>query len=400
MPDAQARFDGRRGPLAGLLLRNLLFSILTLGIYRFWGRTHVRRFVWRHTVVLDDALEYLGTGGELFIGFLIAIAVLLPVFAVYSALQFLFAVEWGPALSALEILYYLALFFLVQIAVHRMRRYRLTRTAWRGVRFGLGGSSFAYARIAFGYSLLTAATLGLAYPWLRVATLGYFARHARFGTARLSLAPSAAWLFPRWLAAGAPLAAGLGLFTALNLEPIADIGVFLEHGDDAIVERAVLDLAFWPLLLLPVAVIFWMRYGVVEFRHMIDSLRIGDAGFSSSFRTAFFFRRIGIFLVILIGGFGVLAIASFVHLVVFGLLMGDEEPSGLYVILMVLVPFIPVLLFSGIFKILFLDIPLLAHACATLGISNAAALDEVVQASGSLPAYGEGAAEALDVGGF
>ena len=64
-----ARFEGRQGPLAGLLLRNLLFSILTLGIYRFWGRTHVRRFVWRHTVLLDDALEYLGTGGELWRGF-------------------------------------------------------------------------------------------------------------------------------------------------------------------------------------------------------------------------------------------------------------------------------------------------------------------------------------------
>ena len=146
MPGEQARFDGRRGALGALMLRNLLFSILTLGIYRFWGRTHVRRFVWRHTALLDDALEYLGTGGELFIGFLIAVAVLLPVFAAYSLLQFLFADDPGHALLVLEALYYLVLFFLIQIAIHRMRRYRLTRTAWRGVRFGLGGSSFTSMR--------------------------------------------------------------------------------------------------------------------------------------------------------------------------------------------------------------------------------------------------------------
>ena len=52
------------------------------------------------------------TGGELFIGFLIAVAALLPVFAVYSVLQFeeveqLFADDPGQALLVLEVLYYL-----------------------------------------------------------------------------------------------------------------------------------------------------------------------------------------------------------------------------------------------------------------------------------------------------
>ena len=245
-----ARFDGRLGALGVLMLRNLLFSILTFGIYRFWGRTHVRRFVWRHTTVLDDALEYLGTGGELFIGFLIAVAVLLPVFAAYSVLQFVFTDGSQVALIALEVLYYLALFFLIQIAIHRMRRYRLTRTAWRGVRFGLGGSSLAYARVAFGYSLLTAATLGFAYPWLRVATLKYFASHAYFGTASVALTPNARWLFRRWLAVVAPLMAILALFIALNLEMFENIRFFFEEGYDRAGGRAMLSLSFWPLHLL------------------------------------------------------------------------------------------------------------------------------------------------------
>ena len=380
------------------MLRNLMFSILTFGIYRFWGRTHVRRFVWRHTTVLDDALEYLGKGGELFIGFLIAVAVLLPVFAAYSLLQFLFADDSGYALFVLEALYYLVLFFLVQIAIHRMRRYRLTRTAWRGVRFGLGGSSLAYARISFGYGLLTAATLGFAYPWMRVATLKYFADHAYFGTASVALAPNAGWLFRRWLAVVAPLIAGWGLFVALNLEEFGDIQFFLEQGNNMIVGQTILSLAFWPLLLLPVGAFFWMRYRVVEFRHMIDNLGIGDTSFVSSFRTGVFFKQIGIFLIFLVGGIGIMSVVIKLIFVIFDSAVGID---GSFVsVLYFLVPFILLLLFSGIIKVLFLDIPLLAHACETLEISNGRALDEVVQFSAAVPSYGEGTAEALDVGGF
>ena len=74
--------------------------------------------------------------------------------------------------------------------------------------------------------------------------------------------------------------------------------------------------------------------------------------------------------------------------------------GGTTAVLAIFVPVIVLVLFTGMLRTLFLDIPLLAHACETLEISNAGALDEVVQASVSLPSYGEGTAEALDVGGF
>ena len=393
MSGEQARFDGRRGVLGALMLRNLLFSILTLGIYRFWGRTHVRRFVWRHTALLDDSLEYLGTGGELFIGFLIAVAVLLPVFAAYSLLQFLFADDPGHALLMLEALYYLVLFFLIQIAIHRMRRYRLTRTAWRGVRFGLGGSSFTYARIAFGYSLLTAATLGLAYPWMRVATLGYFARHAYFGTAGLALAPDARWLFRRWLAVVAPLIAGIGLFVALNLEQFGNIESFMDQGNNRSASQAMLRVAFWPLAFWPVVILAWIWYRVVEFRHMLSCLAIGDTGFISLVRPKYAFWRLLIFVLAV---FAALAL-SVVVMASIGFGFAGNSPEAVIVLF---IPAILLALFLGILRTLLLDIPLLKHACETLEISNAGALEEVAQSSAAVPSYGEGTAEALDVGGF
>ena len=393
-----ARFEGRRGPLAGLLLRNLLFSILTFGIYRFWGRTHVRRFVWRHTVLLDDALEYLGTGGELFIGFLIAVAALLPVFAAYSLLQFVFADGPDYVLLVLEALYYLVLFFLIQIAIHRMRRYRLTRTAWRGVRFGLGGSSLTYARISFGYGLLTAVTLGLAYPWARAATLGYFARHAYFGTAGIALTPDARWLFRRWVVVIVSLIGALGLFAALNLENFEAISHYVEYETFDSVPYVVKSMVYLPLILLPVSFLLWIRYRVVEYRHMMGCLSIGDTGLTSFARTKFVFWRLLIFVLVMFA-IGVL-LGAFALSMMIGSGKTGLTHGGTTAVLAIFVPVIVLVLFTGMLRTLFLDIPLLAHACETLDILNAEALDDVVQSSAAAPSYGEGTAEALDVGGF
>ncbi len=49
------------------------------GIYRFWLATDIRRFLWSNTEVAGDGLEYIGTARELLLGFLIAIALLIPI---------------------------------------------------------------------------------------------------------------------------------------------------------------------------------------------------------------------------------------------------------------------------------------------------------------------------------
>jgi uncharacterized membrane protein YjgN (DUF898 family) len=41
-------FSGSGGPLFGIFLRNLFLSILTLGIYYFWGKVRARRYILGH----------------------------------------------------------------------------------------------------------------------------------------------------------------------------------------------------------------------------------------------------------------------------------------------------------------------------------------------------------------
>ena len=72
-------FSGSWKEFAPIALTNLLLTIVTLGIYRFWAKTRERRYLWSHTRFIDDTLEWTGTGKELFIGFIMAaVLVLFP----------------------------------------------------------------------------------------------------------------------------------------------------------------------------------------------------------------------------------------------------------------------------------------------------------------------------------
>ncbi len=66
------RFHGSWQEFARIAFPNLLLTIVTLGIYRFWATTRERDYLWSKTEFIDERLEWTGRGIELFIGFLMA----------------------------------------------------------------------------------------------------------------------------------------------------------------------------------------------------------------------------------------------------------------------------------------------------------------------------------------
>src|SRR5262249_56907301 len=110
-----ARFVGRDAVYWRLMTRGAVLLLCTLGIYRFWLATDVRRFLWGNTEIAGDSLEYIGTAREILIGFLIAIAFLLPVNAVF----YLGALARGTLGQAIGALAVAALALLGQFAVYR-----------------------------------------------------------------------------------------------------------------------------------------------------------------------------------------------------------------------------------------------------------------------------------------
>ncbi len=75
------RFLGQRRSYWRLLIRGAALLMVTLGIYRFWLVTDVRRFLWSNTEIAGERIEYTGTALELLLGFLVAVALLIPIYA-------------------------------------------------------------------------------------------------------------------------------------------------------------------------------------------------------------------------------------------------------------------------------------------------------------------------------
>ena len=61
-------------------IKGAALLLVTLGIYRFWLMTDVRRFLWSNTEIAGETLEYDGLATELLLGFLFAIAILIPIY--------------------------------------------------------------------------------------------------------------------------------------------------------------------------------------------------------------------------------------------------------------------------------------------------------------------------------
>jgi uncharacterized membrane protein YjgN (DUF898 family) len=203
-PPMPVAFSGSRGEFFHLVKRGAALELVTLGFYRFWLLTDIRRHLWSNTLVDGDAAEYTGRGKELLIGFLVALAILVPIYLGYFLIGL--EAEHYQAFASIPLIAFFYLFG--QFAIYRARRYRLTRTVWRGVRFWMSGSGWIYALRASLWGLLSAVTLGLALPWRTAALERYKMRHSYYGDLQGSFEGRGWEFFKRgwWLWLLAPVA--------------------------------------------------------------------------------------------------------------------------------------------------------------------------------------------------
>jgi uncharacterized membrane protein YjgN (DUF898 family) len=201
---ASVSFSGERGEFRRLVTRGAGLEIVTVGFYRFWLATDIRRHLWSNTHIDGDAAEYTGRGKELLIGFLFALAIIVPVYLAYFIVGL--EAERIKAFASLPLFVFFYVFG--QFAIYRARRYRLTRTVWRGVRFWMSGSGWAYAARATLWGVLTLLTLGLILPWREAALERYKMRHSYYGDLQGSFEGSGWEFFKRgwWLWPLAPIA--------------------------------------------------------------------------------------------------------------------------------------------------------------------------------------------------
>ncbi len=185
--------------LAGTVLINFFLSVLTFGLYHFWARTRVRRYIWSTTRVDSDAFAYTGTGFELFLGFIAGLLFLsIPAIIIGSLVLLVSSADAssGAFLVAVAIP---VIFFLRPLVQYRALRYTASRTSLKGIRFSLEGSATSYALRHGALLFLAILTGGILYPWLQAVCWRAKVNSARFGTTSCSSTASTQDLFLVWI---------------------------------------------------------------------------------------------------------------------------------------------------------------------------------------------------------
>lgn len=167
----QLTFHGKVGTLFGIILSNWLLTVLTLGIYHFWGKTRIRQYIFSHLEFEGDRFDYHGTGWELFLGSLKSLLLFVPVGGIAYLLP-----------MGLNVLFvYLAIAAIIPLAMYGARRYQLSRLSWRNVRFSFRGRVGPCYRIMMLGVLLSPLSLGLYVPHFRAKLTRYWTEHTYFG---------------------------------------------------------------------------------------------------------------------------------------------------------------------------------------------------------------------------
>ena len=377
-------------------------TVLTLGIYRFWARTRLRRYIWSAIDAGGDSFEYTGTGLEKFLGFLIALVVL----AVYLGLlqvglSFIGFNLWGAVtlepsgprdvLIQLGVTYVtgLAVLPLIFYAQYRSRRYMLSRTRWRGLRFGLDAAALGYVWRALLYFALSLVTFGLLIPLATFRLEKYMTDRMWYGDAGFEQQGQWWRLYP----------AMKHLLIALGVLVLGGaVGIFgSTRGLGAVI---IIAGSIWFLCGL-------VYYQVESFKYLTaHKLLDGTVRFTSN---AYSQRVIGIFVL----GIILIAILTFVLVLLFGIVFASGGSvlngggagirlfagAGVAVTLAAVLGYIAFLVLIGALLTVFISAPILGHYVDTLRVENAQLLEQINQRAGDRMADADGFADALDIGG-
>lgn len=219
---ANLSYHGTGGDLLGLLLKNAVLTIVTLGIYSFWGKNAIRVFHYSHTELQGDRFAYHGTGMELLRGTLKAFGIILLLAIAVVALSFGFGALFGSSQQAISpimtnglvVVLYAGIAILMMAAINGARRYRLSRSSWRGIRFSFHGRLRPFLGMMLKGTLLTILTLGLYGPFFANQRRAFLVNNARFGSEPFAYDADGKELFGQYVKAFLLTIPTLGLYWA------------------------------------------------------------------------------------------------------------------------------------------------------------------------------------------
>jgi uncharacterized membrane protein YjgN (DUF898 family) len=277
----------KRPGLLKLTIINFLLGLITLGFYRFWAKTNVRKHIWSSVHINGEPLEYTGTGMELFKGFLVVFGFFILPFVIFSAVLGILGEQYAALYIVVQMAFFLAIYVLWGFAIYKARKYQLSRTNWRGIRGTLAGSAMTYSLLYFGSLIAKSMSFGWATPVMNTVLQEQMTNDMRFGDAAFKFKGRAGPLYPTyalcWLLTLGAIIAGIvmiGVFSGLwdQMKTFIDS---LDSGADPDTVMGILALAFLGLFLLSALLIpmLWAVYVAKELRTFADYTRFDGVPF-------------------------------------------------------------------------------------------------------------------------
>jgi uncharacterized membrane protein YjgN (DUF898 family) len=178
LPVHQAAFRGDPAVLMGLHLDNLFRTLISGGFYYFWGKARLQSYLYSQIEFAGSRLSFLGTGKEFFNGWIRVIGF----FLAFIAVQFIIGLADSTDLQLWSLAFFYVIFTLVSpLAIVGLRRFRFSRTVWRGIRLNFRGTTVGFMKVFYPGAILTLLTMGVYYPHFAVKTRKYLVENSYIG---------------------------------------------------------------------------------------------------------------------------------------------------------------------------------------------------------------------------
>jgi uncharacterized membrane protein YjgN (DUF898 family) len=173
-------FLGNGMDLFKIQLVNFILTLVTLGFYYPWAKAKKLQYLYSNSTLEEHPFAFTGTGKEMFKGFIKAIILFIIAYTVFAVLIF-------SNHSVIGLLFfYLFLLLILPFAIHGSYRYRMSKTVWKGIRFGYSGDLKELIQLFFKGIFLTIITFGIYGAWFATNLRSYLLGNIKMGNANFS----------------------------------------------------------------------------------------------------------------------------------------------------------------------------------------------------------------------
>ena len=204
-------FFGNGRTLLKVSFTNLIKTVFSIGIYRFWAKTNVRQYIWGQTTFMGDPFSYSGTGKEL-LNDVFQYGGIILLFGLIN-IYIMFNIGLEESQKFFELLCFLVV-IMIPVFMVGAWKYKLSRTTWRNIHFSFRGKRIDAFTLYLRGGIISILTLGLYWPFFKIKTEQFWREQLWIGNIQFRFSGVGKEFFKKFIIAVllTPLTFGFYLF--------------------------------------------------------------------------------------------------------------------------------------------------------------------------------------------